>query len=67
MEGNFHITIQGIETKIDNVPVKIGEITISGYGKRSRFETLLGILFLKDLPSWMKKMTKAAVEMSEIQ
>ena len=66
MKGTFSFTIEGIETKIEGIPVKLGKLSITGSGERSWFDMFMICRFIKAMPKWLSRIMVEAVKMEEI-
>jgi hypothetical protein len=63
MKGTFSLTIEGIETKVEGIPVKLGKLSFSATDERNWFDMFLICRFVKALPKLLSQLCAEAVKM----
>ena len=66
MKGTFSLTIEGIETKVEGIPVKLGKLSFSATDERSWLDMFLICRFVKTLPKLLSQLCAEAVKMQRL-
>ena len=67
MKGSFNFTLDGIETKIEGIPIKIGEIHVACSGERSWWDMFIIHRFIKAMPKWMSRLYSEITKLEQMK
>lgn len=65
MKVQYNVTLEGLETKIDGMPIKLGNVSVNCSCEHSWFDMLCFARMYKAMPKWLSKMYKEVVKMVE--
>ena len=63
MKTQYSFTIEGFETKVDGMPIKLGPVSMDCTCEHSWFDMLLVSRMFKAFPKWISKMYKEVAKM----
>jgi len=65
MKAQYSIKIEGFETKVDGMPIKLGNVSIECSGEHGWFDVLCFTRIFKQIPKWVADLYKEVAKMEQ--